>query len=204
MIQPALFQPPTTDRLEALRARAIKTRHRHQKRRAKSEAVLADALPTVPEAGYSYHVISHGDVDSLSYLNHLVKAWPLDYVLISTWCMAMADVDCLITWLNTGRIGELDFVLGEIFPTQYPDETDKLHRLEAAGEPVKLRIARNHAKVMLASNPDEAFYCVIESSANVNTNPRIEQTCLTRDRDLFEFYQDFFNGIHSVTKNPYA
>jgi len=45
---------------------------------------------------------------------------------------------------------------------------------------------------------------VIESSANLNTNPRIEQTCITRDRDLFEFYRDFFSGIHSVTRNSYA
>jgi len=158
MTQPHLFQPPIPERLEALRARAIKTRHRHQKRRAKSEAVLAEVLPVIPEAGCSYHVISHGDVDSLSYLAHVVKIWPMDFVLISTWCMAMADLDCLIGWLNTGRIGELDFVLGEIFPTQYPDETDKLHRLEANGDPVKLRIARNHAKITLACNPDEEVY----------------------------------------------
>lgn len=44
----------------------------------------------------------------------------------------------------------------------------------------------------------------MEGSANVNTNPRIEQTCLTRDRDLFEFYREFYDGIKSVYKNPYA
>lgn len=203
MIQPALFQD-TDSRIGAIRARAIVTRTRNHKRRAKSEAVLAEVLPEIPEEGCSYHVISHGDVDALSYLTHVAKTTPFDYVLISTWCMAMPDVDQLIDWLNAGRIGELDFICGEIFPTQYPDETDKLFRLQAAGESLRLRIARNHAKIILACNADDGIYYTMEGSANVNTNPRIEQTCLTRDRDLFEFYREFYDGIQSVYKNPYA
>jgi hypothetical protein len=161
-------------------------------------------LPPEPVAGHSYHVISHGDVDALSYLAHCVKAWPLDYVLISTWCIAMTDVDQLLGWLDSGRVGHLDFCCGEIFPTQYPDETDRLLRLEASAAAVRIKIARNHAKVLLGKNDDLGVYFVIESSANVNTNPRIEQTCLTMDQDLFEFYHEFFSGLKTVHKNPYA
>lgn len=36
------------------------------------------------------------------------------------------------------------------------------------------------------------FALVIESSANVNTNPRAEQTTLTVDRSLYDFYADAF------------
>lgn len=202
-MQSALFENLDT-RLTAMRARAIVTRTRNNARRAKSEAVLADILPQALEDGCSYHVISHGDVDALSYLTHVAKSTPLDYVMVSTWCMAMADVDQLLTWLDSGRVGALDFVLGEIFPTQYPDETEKLYRLQAKGESINVRIARNHAKAILACNEDESAYYTLESSANVNTNPRIEQSCLTRCRDLFEFYRDFYAGIKSVCKNPYA
>lgn len=67
-----------------------------------------------------------------------------------------------------------------------------------------VRIARNHAKIILACNEDDSAYYTLESSANVNTNPRIEQSCLTRNRDLFEFYRDFYAGIKSVSKNPYG
>lgn len=203
-----LTAPPSSavveQQLAKMRTRAVATRNKRILRRAKSEAVLADILPAELQDGYSYHVISHGDIDALSYLAHCVKTWPFDYVFISTWCMAMADVDQLIGWLHNGRIGELDFCCGEIFPTQYPDETDKLFQLEAQGEPVSVKIARNHAKIMLASNADEGVYLAFESSANVNTNPRIEQTTITRDRDLFEFYREFYAGIQTVYKNPHA
>lgn len=202
-MQPQLFETLDT-RLTAIRARAMVTRSRNHVRRAKSEAVLAEVLPETIEDGCSYHVISQGDVDALSFLTHIVKSSPFDYVMVSTWRMAMPDVDQLLAWLASGRVGELDFVLGEIFPTQYPDETDKLYRLQAKGEPVNVRIARNHAKIILACNEDDSAYYTLESSANVNTNPRIEQSCLTRNRDLFEFYRDFYAGIKSVGKNPYG
>ena len=41
------------------------------------------------------------------------------------------------------------------------------------------------------------FDALIESSANVNTNPRSENTVITVDRQLVADYIDLFNGIHS-------
>ena len=197
-----MIENPAT-RLKAMRCRAIATKNRRITRRLRSEAVLADLLPQLPAPGMAIHCISHGDVDSLSYLAHLVKATTFDAVLISTWCLAMPDVDLVLHWITTGRVGRCDFYGGEILPGTYPDETDKLDRAQAEGRPVSLTIARNHAKVMLAHNAEDDLYISIESSANVNTNPRIEQTCITRDRDLWEFYREFFTGLKSVHKNPY-
>lgn len=191
------------EQLAQMRACAIATRNRRIMRRLRSEAALAELLPPLPAPGMAIHTISHGDVDALSYLGHLVKATPFDGVLISTWCLAMADVDQVFHGIAEGRIGRCDFYGGEILPGTYPDETDKLDRAQAEGRPVSLCIARNHAKVILAHNTEQDIFISIESSANVNTNPRIEQTVMTRDRDLWEFYRDFFDGLKSVHKNPY-
>ena len=43
----------------------------------------------------------------------------------------------------------------------------------------------------------ERFDCLIESSANVNTNPRSENTVITVDRQLVRDYIELFNGIRS-------
>jgi hypothetical protein len=45
-----------------------------------------------------------------------------------------------------------------------------------------------------------AGHYVIESSANLNTNPRIEQTAITRCEDLYWFYRDFFDGLRSIDR----
>ena len=47
----------------------------------------------------------------------------------------------------------------------------------------------------------ERFNAVIESSANVNTNPRIENTVVTVDSELAYWYKEFFDGIKSFERN---
>lgn len=183
---------------QKIAARAQKTRARIQARRASSQAVLAELLPPVMSEGDSWHVISGGDVDSLSYLAHILEHDRLDYVLMSTWCMASADVCMIEDWLVSGKIGRLDAYVGEIFPAQYTDVHADLCRV-ARAHAGRVAIFRNHCKVFAGCNSDRAY--VIESSANVNTNPRTEQTTLTVDRALFEFYKDFFDGIKSFTRD---
>jgi hypothetical protein len=184
----------------AREARAIATRNRHQVRRAKSEAALADILPAHLEAGVSYHVISHGDIDSRSYVDHVLRAQRLDRLLVSTWCMSMDDVVQFREHLTAGRVGAIDFYVGEIFPSQYPDEFLALRKL-CRSHGSTFCVARNHSKVMAGQHAESGFAVVIESSANVNTNPRIEQTVLTVDQDLHDFYRDFFDGLRSIHRD---
>lgn len=47
----------------------------------------------------------------------------------------------------------------------------------------------------------ERFDCVVESSANVNTNPRIEQAIVTVDSELAHWYKEFYDGIKSFERN---
>ena len=58
---------------------------------------------------------------------------------------------------------------------------------------------RNHAKVYCGFG--DRFDFVIESSANINTNPRTENTVITIDTGLAEFYKEFFDGIVSFERN---
>jgi hypothetical protein len=59
-------------------------------------------------------------------------------------------------------------------------------------------VFRNHAKIMAVVG--ERFDCLIESSANVNTNPRSENTVITVDRQLVADYVELFNGIKSFDR----
>lgn len=166
-------------------------------RRANSEAHLAEILPNI-EMGASYHIISRGDVDSMSYLVHLLKiGGPIDTLTLSTWCMSMPDVEEIDIAIDTGMIGHCHFCVGEIFPNQYPDEYSMLRQIESTGK-VRCTVARNHSKVMLGANPSRDYYFVIESSANANTNPRIEQTAIHMSRDLHDFYAEFFDSIKDI------
>lgn len=204
MAAAAAGQNHPDDRDNGSRTRAVKQAARMQMRRAKSEIELATLLPASYTPGESWHVISHGDIDSLSYLTHaLAGVSHFDIVVISTWCMARADIDQISAWLDSGRIDQLEFYVGEIFPNQYGDEYARLLEM-AAIYGCRVTVARNHSKVMLMGNIADDYWLATESSANVNTNPRIEQTAVHASRELYDFYLEFFRGLKSIDRRSAA
>lgn len=186
------------------KAVATRSANRHHMRRATAEATLAEILPARFQPGESWHVMSRGDIDSLSYLRHVLAGVPyLEHVLLSTWCIARKDLEEIAAWIDAGRIEQFDLYAGEIFPSQYGDEYE-LMKTMCATYGCRLVIAKNHSKITLASNAAQACQIVIESSANVNTNPRIEQSTIHASAELHQFYLEFFSGIKSIDRHSKA
>ena len=171
----------------------FKTMDTQKKMRLLSESALDDALAWHFEKGAAYRVLSAGDVDSLTYLRHVVKQQHCDYVLLSTWCMAIADAKEMLTWIKRGMVSRFDFYVGEIFKDGYRGCRDVLDEICKIGNGRTARF-RNHSKLMVVYG--DKFDCVIESSANVDTNPRTEQTCITVNSELCDFYKEYFDGIN--------
>lgn len=171
---------------------------RHRMRRITSEANLEKELPWHFEPGDVFHCISWGDVDSLTYFRVILKQQKIKYAAISTWCMATEDIKEIEEWLEAGIIRRVDFYCGEIFKGSYSKEYELLIELEKKHNG-RVVIFRNHSKVMVIIG--ERFDAVIESSANVNTNPRTEQTTITIDSEVARFYKETFDGIKSFERN---
>lgn len=181
--------------------RATRTRERHTMRRALSEDALYSQVDWHWEDGMSYHCISGGDVDALSYLRMVVKQQPLDYCLVSTWCMAMTDAQELGRWVESGLIKRLDMYIGEIFMQRDPDIYAYLKNEVMSMCGGRVCALRNHAKVMVCIGP--RFSAAIASSANVNTNPRLENTTITVDREVALFYKQFFDELHAFNDRDF-
>jgi len=181
-----------------LEARAMKTRDRLFVRQFSSERQLEEILDWDFEQGAAYHVISGGDIDSLSFLHFILRQQKLEYLALSTWCMAQKDIEELDRYLTLGRIKRLDSYVGEIFKGSYGGEYLRLIALhEKHGG--RIAIFRNHAKIFAGFGP--RFDFVIESSANINTNPRAENTVITINPDLARFYKAYFDAITSFERN---
>lgn len=181
---------PSKRRTVALVQREKKTIYR----RAFSETQLMDALGYNFQNGEIYNCITAGDVDGLSYLKVVIRQQPLDYVLLSTWVIANDDVLQLEEWLLSGQIKKLDVYVGEIFPNSYRAVYEDLKRI-ITPEIGRICVFKNHAKIFAGYGPK--FYFGIQTSANINTNPRTENGCITINREIFEFYKSYFDGIVS-------
>ena len=84
--------------------RVKKTINRHKMRRILSEANLEKELPWHFSEGDTFHCLSWGDVDSLTYFRAVVKQQHIKYALISTWCMAMEDLREMDDWISRGYV----------------------------------------------------------------------------------------------------
>ena len=63
-----------------------------------------------------------------------------------------------------------------------------------------MAVFRNHSKVMAGFG--ERFDFAVEGSANLNSNPRCEQTVITLDTGLARFYkEEIFDNIRSFNKD---
>ena len=196
---PKLEEPKQSDDPNAGKSVQVKkTVNQHAMRRVLSELALEKELPWHFEQGVSYHCISFGDVDALTYFRVVVKQQRIRYALISSWCIASEDIAEVRAWLERGYIGRVDWYVGEIFKASYYKQYQELIALckELGG---RVAICRNHSKVMVLLG--ESFDCVVESSANVNTNPRIENCVITVDSELAHWYKDFYDGIKSFERN---
>lgn len=171
----------------------------HKMRRIQSEMAMEQELPWHWEQGVSYHCISSGDVDSLTYFRAAVKQQKIRYALLATWSMAAEDIREIRHWVNHGYIGRLDVYVGEMFLSsgRALERRELINLCRDSGG--RLVIFRTHSKIMVVFG--EKFDCVIEGSANINTNPRTEQMVITVDSELAKFYKEYFDGVQSFERN---
>lgn len=148
-----------------------------------------------PEMGASYHIISGGNVDLLCHLQWLQLHYPrLHRVFISAWAISGADILLMEQTIKKGKVEIFDVLVGDIFPNQYKHEWAKLKQMQEAGLVRGLYSSNIHSKFIMATD-GEGMWAVCESSANCNMNPRIEQTVMTFDRALYEFYDKYYHNL---------
>ena len=198
--EPEILADEEIDKPKPSRRRTVALVERNKRtiyRRAFSETQLMDAVGFNFQDGEIYNCITAGDVDGMSYLKLVLRQQPLEYVLISTWVMANDDILQLEEWIKEGKIKKCDVFVGEIFPNSYRVEYSELKRV-ITKDVGRIAVFRNHSKIFAGYGPK--FYFGIQTSANINTNPRTENGSITIGKEIFQFYKDYFDGIVSFDK----
>lgn len=182
--------PSSHRRTVALKQRNMKTVYR----KAYSETQLLDAIGMDFKEGEIYNCITAGDVDAMSYLKLIIRQQDIEYLLISTWVIANDDILLLEEWINDGKIKKCDVYVGEIFMKSYVFEYEDLKRIIT---PKIGRIAnfKNHSKIFAGYG--SKFHFGVQMSCNINTNPRCENGSITINKEIFDFYKQYFDEIKS-------
>lgn len=171
----------------------------YTKRRFFSEKALLETIDWHFNDGEIHCVITGGDVDSLTFLKHVLRQQKLHYCLVSSWCFGIEDTLEIKTWVEKKLIDRIDFYVGEIARASYAKCTEDLIDISAMTNG-RCAVFRNHSKVILCYG--DKFTCAILSSANVNTNPRTENTTIICEKEVADFYKSYFDDIKPFNGNP--
>ena len=157
-------------------------------RRAFGVVQLCKCMMKKPEEGKSYHIITGGAVDLIAHVEWMSLHWKhFRKIFISAWAISGADILLLEKWNEQGMFDQMELLVGDIYPTKYVKEWEKLVELQEKGVVTNLYKSTIHSKLLLME-ADDGTHIVVESSANCNMNPRVEQSCVTVSDKLFDFY----------------
>ena len=191
--------PKEKEQIKRRSVECLELSTKYEFKRAFSEVKLLESLKYERlKENTSYNFITGGDVDALSFLKIVLNEQNLDYLLFSTWCMAAEDILQFDEWLKSGRIKKLDAYVGEIFPNSYKIEYKQMIDMFERHKCGRIAVFKNHSKIFAGYG--DKFYFGIQTSANINTNPRTENGNITLSKELFQFYKSYFDGIKSFEK----
>lgn len=115
-------------------------------------------------------------------------------VNISTWTIARFEIDILSSYITRGIISQLRFITDRSFQTRHPDILADLLEVISIDN---IRMLRCHAKFATIYNDD--WHLAIRTSANLNSNPRIENYEISDDVGLCNYMNDVVDDIFSIS-----
>jgi hypothetical protein len=167
----------------------------------------AEAVSFIPEEeGTSAYFIMSGFYDLMHLLVVFLERFgsPCNTMRIATLSMSRRNVQELATLYDSGKVSRLDLLTSDFFRRHDDDIFSELvTEFHARGQ--RVAAARSHCKVVTLLLDDGRRY-VASRSPNLRTNKNLEQLTLSRDAELFGFYDGWLSDMvsaHEVRSDDY-
>lgn len=179
-------------------SRRTKSKKRETFKIGKSLKILEELIPELPKQDESYRAISfEGGFASISFIAMVAKNEPILELTASTLRVGKKQLMTLQRMSDNGQLQSARFIVGGIMKENkstgksYSYYDDFTAVCEKNGW--EYEVVNNHSKIILMRTADN-FY-VVETSSNLNENPKIEQFCFENDKGLYDFYYDIYDEL---------
>lgn len=167
----------------------------------RENAIIEDLTPKLPE-DESFVYITSGGFSSIAFIVWIAGQTRIKSLFASTLRVGVRQAQMLDGLRNDGRLDKVDLLVGGAMKDNcehnrgygYLEQITDI--FNANGWTVSMH--NNHSKVMLFDTDAGKF--VIESSSNLNENPKVEQFRLEKSAELFDFYNSFFSTLKNSLK----
>ena len=173
--------------------RLLRKKIKREFKRAGNLKAVAEILDYLPDPGSSIHVIGNGRYDFFDWVPHLTGliGEPCQGYF-STWTMNRDNVLELLDLYDKGRLSSITMMTGIYFKRRESSNyATLLEGIQARGQ--RYMAFWNHTKIILLEGG--GYSLAVEGSANMTSNPRLEQYCISNDRALFEFHREWIEAM---------
>ncbi|MFI3171736.1 MAG: hypothetical protein R3Y09_06745 [Clostridia bacterium] len=158
---------------------------------------LNTVLKELPNGKEDYRLISvDGGFSSINFINFVCQKTIVNNLFASTLRVGKVEIQTIDRLKKMGKVNNCTFCVGTIMKEnktngidyKYSDFFENI----CSNNNWDIHYCRNHSKVILFDTDCGKF--VLETSSNLNENPKIEQYIFTKSDEIYDFYQDVFLG----------
>lgn len=156
---------------------------------------LSAVLPDLPTKNDVYKMLSvKGGFASIGLINYVAQKAKIKHLYVSTFRIGLKQFEILQSLKKRGLINKATYITSGM-QGENGLKYDYLTPILDGCRNNKWRITElnNHSKIILMETKKD-FY-VVETSSNLNENPKIEQFSFCNDEELFCWYRDFFEAV---------
>lgn len=151
-------------------------------------------LPTIDE---EIRLISPaGGWSSCSLIMFIADKEVIEELTITTLRVGVKEMQALIDLYDEDRIKYIHIIMSKVAKANKIYVYHNQIRSIIDSRNVKISYINNHSKVILAKTKEN--YYVIETSSNLNENPKIEQFIVCNDKNIYEYYLKAFKKLNVI------
>lgn len=154
--------------------------------------MLAEIIPEIAEDKAYTFISVKGGFSSINFIDYIAKKSEIDELTVTTLAVGKKH----IRYLDKLPIRKAKFICSGIFEKRgLAKEYDYYEAFKTICEKHGWEYSNvnNHSKVILMRSDGKKY--VLETSSNLNENPKIEQFCFQIDEKLYDFYYEFFKRL---------
>ena len=151
---------------------------------------IEEFMQDLPNDTECYKFLSDGGFSSICFILFVAERAKINNLLVSTFRVGKKEIQLLNALHEKGRLDNAAFVCMNLMKEDastakygHYNILDYICKKNEWG----LQTKRNHSKVILLDTDKGKF--VIETSSNLNENPKIEQFSFEKDAELYDFYK---------------
>lgn len=145
----------------------------------------------------------HGGVASISFIRWIADREPIEYLQASTLRIGPKQYAYLNGLAKSGGLKKARFITSGM-QTEMDTKKGRNYAKEfmqiASRHGWEVAVANNHSKIILIQTTTAHY--VLETSSNLNENPKVEQYSFENNPELYDFYSSFFDNLFARGGGP--